>query len=48
MSNHIRNTGAMLTSPHCGAKTRTSAACREGRQINVLLSEARKLLDEIK
>ncbi|WP_338691628.1 HGGxSTG domain-containing protein [Bradyrhizobium sp. 26S5] len=28
MSAHIRTTGAMLASPRCGAKTRTSGACR--------------------
>ena len=28
MSDHIRNTGPMLASPRCGAKTRTSGACR--------------------
>ncbi|MGX9424041.1 MULTISPECIES: HGGxSTG domain-containing protein [Bradyrhizobium] len=28
MSDHIRNTGPMLASPRCGAKTRTSSACR--------------------
>ena len=28
MSGHIRNTGPMLASPRCGAKTRTSGACR--------------------
>ncbi|WP_338828777.1 HGGxSTG domain-containing protein [Bradyrhizobium sp. 27S5] len=28
MSDHIRTTGAMLASPRCGAKTRTSGACR--------------------
>jgi hypothetical protein len=28
MSDHIRNTGAMLASPRCGAKTRASGACR--------------------
>jgi hypothetical protein len=28
MSDHIRNTGPMLASPRCGAKTRSSGACR--------------------
>jgi hypothetical protein len=28
MSDHIRNTGPMLASPRCGAKTRSGAACR--------------------
>ena len=28
MSDHIRNTGPMLASPRCGAKTRTGGACR--------------------
>jgi hypothetical protein len=28
MSNHIRNTGPMLASPRCGAKTRSGGACR--------------------
>lgn len=28
MSAHIRNTGAMLASPRCGAKTRAGGACR--------------------
>jgi hypothetical protein len=28
MSDNIRNTGPMLASPRCGAKTRTSGACR--------------------
>ena len=28
MSDHIRNTGAMPTSPRCGAKTRCGGACR--------------------
>jgi hypothetical protein len=88
MSDHIRNTGPMLASPRCGAKTRCGGACRspalsgrkrcrmhgsaqgsgapranqnarkhgrftrdalaERRQIQVLLGEARKLLDEMK
>ncbi|RZN36001.1 hypothetical protein [Bradyrhizobium sp. Leo121] len=62
MSDHIRNTGPMLASPRCGAKTRTSGACRspavhglftkdaiaERRQIQALLGEARKLLEEMK
>jgi hypothetical protein len=28
MSDHIRNTGPMLASPRCGAKTRSGGACR--------------------
>ena len=28
MSDHIRNTGPMLASPRCGAKTRCGGACR--------------------
>jgi hypothetical protein len=28
MSNHVSNTGAMLASPRCGAKTRCGGACR--------------------
>ncbi|WP_074124830.1 HGGxSTG domain-containing protein [Bradyrhizobium sp. NAS96.2] len=28
MSGHVSTTGAMLTSPRCGAKTRSSGACR--------------------
>jgi hypothetical protein len=88
MSDHIRNTGPMLASPRCGAKTRSGGVCRspavhgkkrcrmhggaqesgapkasqnarkhglftrdaiaERRQIQALLSEARKLLDEMK
>ncbi|MCA6108639.1 HGGxSTG domain-containing protein [Bradyrhizobium cenepequi] len=28
MSDHTRNTAPMLASPRCGAKTRTSGACR--------------------
>ena len=28
MSDHIRNSGPMLASPRCGAKARTSGACR--------------------
>ena len=28
MSNHARNTGPMLASPRCGAKTRASGSCR--------------------
>jgi hypothetical protein len=88
MSDHIRNTGPMLASPRCGAKTRSGGACRspavrgkkrcrmhggargsgaptanqnarkhglftrnaiaERRQIQALLGEARKLLDEMK
>ena len=88
MSNQARNTGPMLASPRCGAKTRASGACRspavhgkkrcrmhggaqgsgapranrnarkhglfsrdaiaERRQIQALLGEARKLLEEMK
>ena len=88
MSDHIRNAGPMLASPRCGAKTRTSGACRspavhgrkrcrmhggaqgsgapranqnarkhgrftrgaiaERRQVQTLLGEARKLLEEMK
>ena len=88
MSAHIRNTGPMLVSPRCGAKTRSGGACRspavngrqrcrmhggaqgsgapranrnarkhglftrdaiaERRQIQALLGEARKLLEEMK
>jgi hypothetical protein len=28
MSDHIRNTGPMLASPRCGAKTRCGGSCR--------------------
>ncbi|MGF6312793.1 hypothetical protein ABIB82_006755 [Bradyrhizobium sp. i1.8.4] len=28
MSGHVSTTGPMLASPRCGAKTRTSGACR--------------------
>ncbi|UGY20378.1 HGGxSTG domain-containing protein [Bradyrhizobium septentrionale] len=28
MSDHVRTTGPMLASPRCGARTRTSGACR--------------------
>ena len=28
MSDHVRNTGAMLASPRCGAKIRSGASCR--------------------
>ena len=28
MSDHIQNTGPMLASPRCGAKTRSGGACR--------------------
>jgi hypothetical protein len=28
VSDHIRNAGAMLASPRCGAKTRAGTACR--------------------
>jgi uncharacterized protein YjcR len=88
MSEHTRNTGPMLASPRCGAKTRSGGACRapavhgrkrcrmhggaagsgapranrnarkhglfsgdaiaERRQIQALLNEARKLLEEMK
>ena len=88
MSDHIRNTGPMLASPRCGAKTRSGGSCRspavygrkrcrmhrgakgsgapkanqnarkhgmftrdaiaERRQIQALLGEARKLLEEMK
>jgi uncharacterized protein YjcR len=88
MSDHTRNTGPMLASPRCGAKTRSGGACRspavhgkkrcrmhgsaqgtgapkanqnarrhglftgnaiaERRQIQALLGEARKLLEEMK
>ena len=88
MSDHIRNTGPMLASPRCGAKTRCGGACRspaangrqrcrmhggaqgsgaprgnrnarkhglftkeataERRRIQVVLGEARKLLEEMK
>jgi hypothetical protein len=88
MSGHIRNTGLMLASPRCGAKTRCGDACRspavcgkkrcrmhggapgsgapkanqnarrlglftgdaiaERGQIQALLGEARKLLEEMK
>ena len=88
MSDHIRNTGPMLASLRCGAKTRASGGCRspavhgrkrcrmhggaqgsgapranqnarkhgrftrgaiaERRQIQTLLGEARKLLEEMK
>jgi hypothetical protein len=88
MSDHIRNTGPMLASPRCSAKTRASGACRspavhgkkrcrmhggapgsgaprsnrnarkhgrfardaiaERQQIQALLGEARKLLEEMK
>ena len=88
MSDHARNTGAMLASPRCGAKIRCGGACRspavrgkkrcrmhggapgsgapranqnarkhglftrdaiaQRRQIQALLGEARKLLEEMK
>ena len=88
MSDHARNTGPMLASPRCGAKTRSGGLCRspavsggkrcrmhggapgsgaptanqnarkhglftrdaiaERRQIQTLLGEARKLLEEMK
>jgi len=87
MSDHVRNTGPMLASPRCGAKTRcgtcrspsvhgkkrcrmhggapgssaptanqnarkhglfTRDAIAERRQIQALLGEARKLLEEMK
>ncbi|MCK1517456.1 hypothetical protein IVB22_34125 [Bradyrhizobium sp. 190] len=28
MSDHVRNTGPMLASPRCGAKTRSGGSCR--------------------
>jgi hypothetical protein len=88
LSDHARNTGPMLASRRCGAKTRSGGACRspamhgrkrcrlhggapgsgapnanqnarkhglftrgalaERRQIQVLLGEARRLLEEMK
>jgi uncharacterized protein YjcR len=88
MSDHARNTDPMLASRRCGAKTRTSGACRspavsgrkrcrmhggaqgsgapranqnarkhglftrdaiaERRQIQALLGEARRMLEEMK
>jgi uncharacterized protein YjcR len=88
MSDHLRNTGPMLGSLRCGAKTRSGGACRspavhgrkrcrmhggapgagapranqnarkhglftrdaiaERKQIQALLGEARKLLEEMK
>ena len=88
MSDHIRNTGPMLASLRCGAKTRCGGACRspavsgrkrcrmhggapgsgapranrnarkhglftgeaiaERRQIQALLGDARRLLEEMK
>jgi uncharacterized protein YjcR len=88
MSDHIRNTGPMLASPRCGAKTRSCGACRspavhgkkrcrmhggapgsgapkanqnahkhglftrdaiaERRQVQALLGEARRLMEEMK
>jgi hypothetical protein len=88
MSDHIRNTGPMLASPRCGAKTCSGCSCRspavhgnkrcrmhggapgsgapranrnarkhglftgeaiaERRQIQALLGDARRLLDEMK
>jgi uncharacterized protein YjcR len=88
MSDHARNTGPMLASPRCGAKTHSGDSCRspavhgrkrcrmhggaqgsgapmanqnarkhglfttdaiaERRQIQALLGEARKLLEEMK
>ena len=88
MSDHIRNTGPMLASRRCGAKTRSGGACRspavhgkkrcrmhggapgsgaprtnrnarkhgrftrdaiaERRQIQALLGDARRLLEEMK
>ena len=88
MSDHIRDTGPMLASRRCGAKTRSGGLCRgpavrgkrrcrmhggaqgsgapranqnarkhglftgdaiaERRQIQALLGEARKLLEEMK
>jgi uncharacterized protein YjcR len=87
MSGHIRNTGPMLASPRCRAKTRSAGACRspavngkkrcrmhggahgsgapranqnarkhglfardaiaERKQVQALLGEARKLLEEM-
>jgi hypothetical protein len=88
MSDHAGDIGPMLTSPRCGAKTRSGSACRspavsgrkrcrmhggaegsgapranrnarkhglfagvaiaERRQVQTLLGEARKLLEEMK
>ena len=88
MSDHLRNTGAMLASPRCGARIGCGGSCRspavrgnkrcrmhggapgsgaprrnrnarkhglftrdaiaERRQIQALLGEARKLLEEMK
>ncbi|QWG19352.1 hypothetical protein KMZ68_05720 [Bradyrhizobium sediminis] len=88
MNDHARNTGPMLASPRCGAKTRFDGTCRspavhgkkrcrmhgaaqgsgapranqnarkhglftgnaiaERRQIQALLGEARRLLEEMK
>ena len=88
MNDHARNTGPMLASPRCGAKTRASGPCRspavrgkrccrmhggapgsgapsgnqnarrhglftgeaiaERKQVQALLGEARKLLQEMK
>ena len=88
MSDHARNTGPMLASPRCGARTRSGGACRapalsgrkrcrmhggapgsgapsgnhnarrhglftreaiaEHKQVQALLSDARKLLQELK
>jgi hypothetical protein len=88
MSDHARNSGPMLASPRCGAKTRSGGACRspavhgkkrcrmhgsapgsgapnanqnarkhgrftsdalaERRQIQALLGDARRLLEEMK
>ena len=88
MSDHARNTGPMLASPRCGAKTRSGGACRspavhskqrcrmhggaqgsgapeanqnarkhglftrdalvEREQIQTLLEETRRLLEEMK
>jgi len=70
MSDHIRNTGPMLASSRCGAKTRTGGAPGSGapranqnarkhglftrdaiaerRQIQALLGETRRMLEEMK
>ena len=88
MSRHARNTGPMLASPHCRAKTRSGGSCRspavrgkrrcrmhggapgsgaprgnqnarqhglftkvaiaERKQIQAMLTDARKLLQEMK
>jgi hypothetical protein len=33
MSDNIRNTGPMLASPRCGAKTRAGGACRSSAKL---------------